>query len=80
MYLLYVLTRFGFSLLQGPHQDAQKSIMTYFPRREDNFKISSLGLLYAYSGALSPIFIDCALTLILEINNNETKKKLNIFI
>src|SRR5664279_384764 len=31
---LYVATTFGFSSLHGPHQLAQKSSNTYFPRSE----------------------------------------------
>jgi hypothetical protein len=33
---LYNATTFGFSALQGPHQDAQKSIIVTFPK--DSFK------------------------------------------
>src|SRR3569623_287141 len=35
LYLLYVLTTFGFSWRQGPHQDAQKSSNTYFPLNDE---------------------------------------------
>ena len=45
----------GFSLLQGPHQDAQKSIKTIFPFREDNFIFFSFGSLNSSSGAIFPI-------------------------
>src|SRR6478672_4370104 len=37
--LLYAATTFGFSILQGLHQLAQKSTSTYFPRKEEIFTI-----------------------------------------
>ena len=36
LYLLYNATTFGFSLRQGAHQEAQKSIKTTFPLKSDN--------------------------------------------
>ena len=33
---LNAFTTFGFSARQGPHQDAQKSIRTYFPLKSDS--------------------------------------------
>src|SRR5690554_2486594 len=58
LYLLYSLTTLGFSTRQGPHQDAQKSIKTYFPRKDDNFISSPSGLTFVISGA---IFSPCSL-------------------
>jgi len=45
-------TTFGFSALQGPHQEAQKSIMVTFPK--DSFKLTVFpsGVLAEKSGAL----------------------------
>ena len=57
---LYNATTFGFSFLQGPHHEAQKSIKVTLPK--DCFSDISLssGLLAEKFGALSPIFIHCA--------------------
>ena len=50
-------TMFGLSLLQGKHQEAQKSINTIFPLRDDNLMLKPLGALKSNSGALFPILI-----------------------
>ena len=47
---------FGFSLLHGPHHDAQKSINTTFPLSDDNFIFFPLGSLKSNSGAVFPMF------------------------
>jgi len=62
-YSLYALTTFGFSLLQGPHQLAQKSIRTILPFNSESFNISPFGFSYESSGALSPMFnpVFCAI-------------------
>ena len=55
MYLLYAATTAGFSLLHGPHHEAQKSIKTNCPFKEESFISFPSGLLNANSGALTPI-------------------------
>ena len=60
---------FGFSLLQGKHQEAQKSINTIFPLRDDNLMLYPLGSLKSNSGALFPILIpvtSCPLSVLLK--------------
>src|SRR5690606_31400445 len=54
LYLLYILTTLGFSILHGLHQAAQKSMSTYFPLKEDRAIVSPSGLGNAISGAISP--------------------------
>src|SRR5476651_2709937 len=54
LYLLYALTTFGFSCLQGPHQDAQKSTKTYLPLNDDRLIILPLVSASANSGAIAP--------------------------
>src|SRR5690606_20476911 len=55
LYLLYIATTCGFSFRHGAHQDAQKSMMVYFPR----FFLSDWGLLWTSlsvkSSNLAPI-------------------------
>src|SRR5690606_11564232 len=55
LYLLYIVTTCGFSFRHGAHQDAQKSMMVYFPR----FFLSDWGLLWTSlsvkSSNLAPI-------------------------
>src|SRR5690606_470480 len=55
LYLWYILTTLGFSMRQGLHHAAQKSINTYFPRKEDSATVSPSGVGKAMSGAISPI-------------------------
>ena len=62
-YFLYALTTFGFSLLHGPHQEAQKSIKTILPFKDDSLMLSPFGSLNSSSGAVLPILsptISCA--------------------
>src|SRR5690606_5547111 len=51
----YAFTRFGFSFRQGPHQDAQKSISTYLPRKSERLTGWSLTSFWVNSGAVDPI-------------------------
>jgi hypothetical protein len=51
------LTRLGFSYRQGEHQEAQKSIKTILPRREESEIFSPVGESYTSSGARSPMLI-----------------------
>src|SRR5690348_13844180 len=51
---LYAFTTFGFSLLQGPHQLAQKSTSTYLPCNEDSANVFPLGVCCKISGAFLP--------------------------
>src|SRR4051812_35090618 len=52
--LLKALTTFGFSLRQGPHQLAQKSTSTYFPRSELSDICFPVGSGIEISGAMEP--------------------------
>lgn len=54
-YFLYKATTFGFSALQGPHHEAQKSIIVTLPN--DSFKETTFpeGVLAEKSGAIVSI-------------------------
>lgn len=67
----------GFSFLQGPHQDAQKSISTNFPLSEDNFSCFPVLEFSIISGALLPILIP-AVTLLLDPACVAAEIKINI--
>ena len=46
----------GFSLLHGPHQEAQKSIKTTLPLNDESLMFLSLIFLKSSSGAMFPMF------------------------
>ena len=49
-------TTFGFSALQGPHQEAQKSIIVTFPNDSFNETVLPSGVFAENSGALVTFF------------------------
>src|SRR5688572_6523292 len=58
LYLLYIFTTFGFSRRQGPHQEAQKSISTYLPFKEESDFEPPSGVGKVKSGAMPPILTE----------------------
>lgn len=57
LYLWNAFTTFGFSILQGPHQDAQKSIKTIFPLKEESGSALPSAVFNLISGARFPISV-----------------------
>src|SRR5437762_159284 len=56
LYLEYAATTLGFSIRQGMHQEAQKSMRTMLPRREESARSLPSGVLNFNSGAMLPTF------------------------
>src|SRR5450432_3023307 len=52
---LYAFTTFGFSIRQGPHQLAQKSMSTYLPLKEEIEMSFPFGSAITSSGTVLPI-------------------------
>src|SRR3989339_338806 len=56
LYFLYNSANLGCSFRHGAHHEAQKSINTILPLREDNVTVSPLRLGSLISGAMVPMF------------------------